>query len=188
MSEVFAPDPEIHGKLRQFHRILMSYIDFKEAAAISSSILDDDLHADPSENRVLLRALNQAMIVSYCRPFSGNDGRNGIPDLPGRFLRDLTAAEKAIHDVVVGDRNAALAHSDSAAWNLRPVVLKVRGKLFLAPVHDDVHAPLTKEATIEFRDLCLKLLESTFQARMRLEPEVIRYLEVVDVDESGLGS
>ena len=96
-------DRVVHGKLGQFNRVLISYIDFEQARAIARIILDEDLHKNyPRENRILLEALNSSMVVAYCRPFSGN---RGIPDLPNRFVRSLTTAEKEIHEALMEDRN-----------------------------------------------------------------------------------
>ncbi len=36
--------PEVRGKLLQFHRVLMSYIDFEQAGEIASYILEHNLH------------------------------------------------------------------------------------------------------------------------------------------------
>jgi hypothetical protein len=182
--------PEIEGKLRQFHRVLISYVDFKQAAWISSYLLDNDLYANypHTKHRLLVQALNCAAIVSYCRPFSGNDAgaEPRIPDLPGRFLRGLTPAERELHDVVMDDRNTALAHSDSRAWNMEPQILRVGGKDTLLPMHHDVHAPLTREAMIVLNGMCIKLREAMFAERLRLEPEVKPYLQIVEYDEKEL--
>jgi hypothetical protein len=80
--------PEIRGKLRQFYRLLLSYGDFKQAHYISSYILDEKLHN--SEDVRLLEALNCAMIIAYCRPFSGNEQSDiKILYLPASFLKGL---------------------------------------------------------------------------------------------------
>jgi hypothetical protein len=184
-----ARSPEVEGKLRQFHRVLMSYIDFQQAEQISSHILVADLHARyPRENRILLRALNCAAIVAYCRPFSGNDpgADPKIPDLPARFLKVLTEEERKVHDVVMDDRTTVLAHSDSRAWQMDPHLLRLRGKEILIPMHHDVHAPLTRELTVIFNRMCTKLREAVFDERQRLEPEITKDLRVTEIDEEEL--
>jgi hypothetical protein len=65
-------DPQHEGKLKQFHRLLISYNDFKQAAWIASYILDHKLQEKVNrfrgirryESRLLWEALNCAMIVS----------------------------------------------------------------------------------------------------------------------------
>ena len=121
-----APTPEIDGKMRQYKRVLLSYADFKHAKLASAYILDCELHANyPKSSYVIREALNCSMIVAYCRPFSGNGG--SVPDLPSRLLRVLTPDERAIHDVIMQDRNKLLAHSDDDALQVEPVVWHVAG-------------------------------------------------------------
>ena len=172
---------EIRGKLRKFYRLLLSYGDFKQAYYISSYILDEKLH--DSEDRRLLEALNCAMIVAYCRPFSGNDRNTDIkiPDLPESFLRDLTANEKEIHEVVLQDRNTVLAHSDSMAHDLQPKVWLIKDRKILMPEKCDTRAPLTKEATETFHSLVSRLSDKLRIERMRLEPELIDYFEQIPI-------
>jgi hypothetical protein len=90
--------PEIQGKLRQFNRVLMSYVDFQQAEGIAHHILREKLHDRYPQDRSLLQGLNCAMIVAYCRPFSRNDQGAAIkiPDLPPKILQMLTAEERVI--------------------------------------------------------------------------------------------
>lgn len=176
---------EIDGKLRQFQRALISYLDFEQAAAIASPILSKELHKTyPGENRVLLEALNCAMIVAYCRPFSGNDAGGGskLSDLPGRFLRDLSVEEREIHGCVMADRNQAFAPSDSDAWDMRPRYLNLAGRKTLVPLHHGVHRPLTLDATRRFHRLAGRLREAVFAERERLEAELRPHLPAIDFD------
>lgn len=176
--------PEVRGKLLQFHRVLMSYIDFQQAAEIASYILGHNLHERQSGDRLLLRSLNTAMVIAYCRPFSKNErgGDSKVPNLSERFLRVLTIDERKLHDDVREDRNTALAHSDSAAWGLRLQILRLDIGDTLVPVHRDVHASLTRDAAKKFQGMCIKLREACFEERLRLEPELRPYLEVVEPD------
>src|SRR5882672_11085483 len=109
---------EEETKVRLLRRVLVSYNDFKQAAHISSHILTAKLHQDyPEKDRHILQALNCAMIIAYVRPFSGNRGSETmLPELPKRFLDGFSPVERALHKVVMKDRNELLAHSDSTAW------------------------------------------------------------------------
>ena len=166
----------------------MSYIDFEQAGAIADYILENSLHDQYRRNRVLLQGLNTGMIVAYCRPFSSSErgGDIHVPSLSERMLRVLTKEERELHYVVKEDRNTVLAHSDSTAWELKPQILRWRGDDVLVPLHHDVHAPLTRDATKQFRVICDKLREACFDERLRLEPEVRPYLEVIEPDEEEL--
>jgi hypothetical protein len=168
----------------------MSYIDFQQASNIAHVILRDRLHErllDPGPgDRFLLQGLNCAMIVAYCRPFSGNDRGAAvkIPDLPGRFLRILTEKERGLHGIVMADRDSRLAHSDSEAWEMEPVVYRSEdGYETLMPMHHSVHAPLDREATECFRGMADKLREACFAERRRLESELRPYFRVLDSAE-----
>ncbi len=179
---------EIRGKLRQFVRVLMSYVDFQQAEEIASYILEHNLHERYPRDRFLLQGLNTGMIVAYCRPFSNNErgGDTNVPSLPKSFLRVLTKEERGLHDVVKQDRNSVLAHSDSAAWELRPQVFRLGSRDILMPIHHNVHAPLTHDATQQFCIMCNRLRETCFDERLRLEPELKPYLQVVKPDDDAL--
>jgi hypothetical protein len=180
------PPLEIERKLRQYKRILLSYADFKHAKLASSYILSNELHEQyPEKSYVLLEALNCSMIMAYCRPFSGNDSRskNRVPDLPARLLRVLSSAEKAIHEVVMEDRNKVLAHSDSEALQIEPVIWQVAGKSMVLPLKNWGLAPLNKEATVAFHSAAEKLFLALQEERSRIEPELIPYFRVVDPND-----
>lgn len=175
--------PELDGKMRQYKRIMLSYADFKHAKLASSYILDTQLHEKyAEEGHIILEALNCFMIVAYCRPFSGNASRaaGSVPDLPNRFLRVLNPAERAIHDVVMEDRNKVLAHSDDEALQVEPVIWQVAGRDMVLPIKNWGLAPLTQEATIVFHAAAEKLFIATMEERQRLEPELIPYLRVAN--------
>jgi hypothetical protein len=173
----------LDGKLRQYKRVLLSYADFKHAKLASSYILDSQLHEKyREEGYLILEALNCSMIIAYCRPFSGNASRapGSVPDLPSRLLRGLNPEERAIHDVVMQDRNKVLAHSDDEALQVEPVIWQVAGRDMVLPIRNWGLAPLTKEATIIFRSAAEKLFIATIEERQRLEPELIPYLRVAN--------
>jgi hypothetical protein len=176
--------PELDNKMRQYKRVLLSYADFKHAILASSYILEDRLHEKyPEESYVILEALNCSMIMAYCRPFSGNDarrGKNRIPDLPARLLSVLSDDEREVHDAVMADRNQVLAHSDSEALQVEPVVQVVGGKPMVIPVKNWGLAPLTEEATRVFNAAAEKLHLVTLEERDRLEPELLPYLRRED--------
>jgi hypothetical protein len=176
---------EEESKVRLFRRILVSYNDFKQAAEISTHILSERLHDDyPEKNRHLLQALNCAMIVAYARPFSGNKGaENMLPELPDRFLGGFSSEERGLHDVVMKDRNEALAHSDVAAWNLRLSVIRSPGRAMLAPLHHDTMAPLDEEPTRMFNRMAIKLREAVFAERAILEKALVDVLPTLSLED-----
>jgi hypothetical protein len=180
--------PEVAPKLRLFNRILMSYIDFRQAAEIAHHIIDLKLHDQHPRDRFLLQGLNCGMIVAYCRPFLDSSKRGGakIPRLPTGALRTLTPEEQELHTVAMADRNTALAHSDPDAWALEPQILRARGKDLFIPLHNDVHAPLTPTATELLGRMCGKLMAWCWDERLRLEPELTPYFRIVEYDSGEL--
>lgn len=173
------------AKVRLFRRIFVSYNDFQQAAQISNYILKAKLHENyPDKDRHILQGLNCAMIIAYARPFSGNRGSETmLPELPQRFLRGFSPDERALHQIVMKDRNTLLAHSDSVAWRLRLSVIKSPGRDMLAPLHHDTTAPLDEKHTRMFNGMATKLIEAVFAERMVLEKELIHLLPTLSVED-----
>ncbi len=176
-------------KIRLLRRILVSYNDFKQAAEISSHILEAKLHRDyPEKDRELLQALNCAMIIAYARPFSGNSGsKTTLKALPARFLSVLTSDERALHQVVLQDRNQCLAHSDHCAWNLRLSFVRPSGHApMLVPLHHDVRAPLDKRPTLMLKTMAHKLMEAVSAERSTLEKELADALPTLRLEDNSV--
>ncbi len=185
---------EIDAKVKLLNRLLISYNDFHHASRIASYILEHRLH-DKVERlhsrrryriKLLWEALNSAMIVAYCRPFSANDRRRAgtLGSLPARFLRGLSCEELDLHQTVLKDRNQVLAHSDSEAWNMKPLFLKAAsGRPMLVPLHSDVRAPLVHDSVDVLQRLCGKLMDRIAEERAILEKELAEILPAVTREE-----
>jgi hypothetical protein len=185
---------EIAAKLNLLNRLLISYNDFHHASRIASYILEHRLQ-DKAERlhgrrryriKLLCEALNSAMIVAYCRPFSGNDrGRSDtLRSLPARFLNGLSTEELEVHQTALSDRNRLLAHSDSEAWNMRPFFFKSgSAKPMLLPLHRDVRAPLVHDPVDVLQRLCGKLMDRIFEERAVLEEGLAEILPGVTREE-----
>ncbi len=87
--------PESEGKLQQLYRLLMSLSDFKQASLIALYILENKLHdrEDHEWGRILHEALNCAMIIAYCRPFSGRRRGDGDAKTPYRRRRTVSDSD-----------------------------------------------------------------------------------------------
>jgi hypothetical protein len=186
--------PKDTARLRLFERLLMSHYDFHHAYRIASYILDHRLQDKVGRLsgkrryriKLLWEALNSAMIIAYCRPFSGNDRRTlrKIPDLPARFFKGLTSEETEIHEAAIEDRNTLLAHSDSDAWNMRIFFQEVApGRRLLVPVSHDVRAPLIHDAVYTLRGICGKVMDQISAERRDMERELAHFLPVVTTEE-----
>jgi hypothetical protein len=180
---------ESEGKLRQLYRLLISSRDFKQASLIAHYILAHNLHDQQDyKSQILHEALNCAMIIAYCRPFSGSDQktRPKIPDLPVHFLRIFDKNEKEIHNFVMEDRNTVLAHSDSSAWNLKPEVWNIKGHKVLVPWQNDTRAPLTRQATEALSGMCQKLIQKVIKTRISLEAELMEFFDTITFSDEEL--
>lgn len=186
--------PKVAAQLRLFERLLMSHYDFHHAYRIASYILDHRLQDKVGRLsgkrryriKLLWEALNSAMIIAYCRPFSGNDRRASrkIPDLPPRFLKGLTSEETEMHEAAISDRDTLLAHSDSDAWSMRIFFQEFpSGRKLLVPLSHDVRAPLTHDAVHTLRGICGKLMDQLMAERRVLERELADFIPVVTTEE-----
>ena len=185
---------EREAKVTALLRLLISYNDLQQASWIASYILDHRFQEKVDRMRgrrqyrirLLWQALNSAMVVSYCRPFSGNDRRlaKPVPDLPKRFLRPLSREERELHRVAMSDRNTMLAHSDSDAWDLRPFFMEANpGHKILFPIHNDTRAPLVHDVVDRLRGMCRKLMELVLAERKRLEKDLADFLPTLTAAE-----
>jgi hypothetical protein len=170
---------ENEAKRRQLVRLLISYNDFRQAAEFALLAQNSDGHYAFENNLMIssgfdqmniLRALNISTCLAYSRPFSGNDRQTTpkIPDLPGRFVRELCAEERELHDHLLQLRKTAYAHSNSAAWDLD--LDWFAGKASFT--HEDVWAPFTKEWLEKIQNLSNKMRERCLVERKKLEREL----------------
>jgi hypothetical protein len=181
------PD-EILGKSKQLQRLLISYNDFKHASEVGHYFLEGDYYVDRVEwdegdyyeRRIIGEAMNCAMIVSYSRPFSGNDKTAlfKIPDLPGRYVRQLDKNGRETHRSILKDRNFIMAHSDSRAWDLNLQFIEVaKGKKILLFDHEDTRAPMSKENIETLISNCNLFMDSIIEARQSLEEELYKFFK-----------
>ena len=180
--------PSLRIRMRLFRRLLVSYNDFKKAADIAGVILSERLYAGPhATKRHLWEGLNCAMVIAYARPFSGNrQSEMMLPSLPARFLEHLSLQERGLHDIVMTDRNEALAHSDATAWNLRLSVIRTTKSSMLAPFHQNTQAPLEEEPTRMLHGMAIKLMEAVFSERQKLEPVLLSHLPILSLEDGSV--
>jgi hypothetical protein len=169
---------EQFGKLRLFNRILISYNDFKQAHEIASLLVDGNLYRNyPRENRHLVIALNMAAIVAYTRPFLNSGGELAHNRLPGRVLRQLTAAEMALHETVLKDRSTMMVHSDADANLSIPLVVETdRGPIVLPKNTSTYETILLPDSMRLLSTMAVKLREHCFALRQELEPDLLPFL------------
>ncbi len=189
---------EEEGKWKQYQRLLISYNDFKQASDIAYYFINGDYVVDREEwggddyyeKRIIGEALNVGVIVSYARPFSGNDkkSKRKIPDMPQKYIRLLADNEKQIHKLVLERRNTTVAHSDSDAWDMAPHTLTLsKGNKMVLPISNDVFAPLTiEEMKIVCRN-CTIFMDAIIEERKSLEEQFVKYLPEVGIWDENNG-
>jgi hypothetical protein len=179
-------DRKSDGLLRQFKRISISFADFKEAHDIVSYIKNNRLYADLDGNFLVLSALTKAMVLSYCKPFSGNDSRNQVkvPDLPNSTLKVLSSDELSLHKFLIQLRNQLIAHSDSQAIDMKFVVHTFGELQMLQPVRNRNSRCLSIEQLDLFESMSLKLLSHVATVRKEMEPKIIPLLTEEHIEES----
>ncbi|END3386027.1 hypothetical protein ABL118_004683 [Vibrio alginolyticus] len=175
------------GLLRQFKRIAISFADFKEAHDIVSHIKKSNLYSDIDNNFLVLSALTNAMIISYCKPFSGNDSRNKskVPDLKNSALKVLSSEELSLHKFLIQRRNQLIAHSDSQAIDIKFVIHSFGETQMLQPVRNRSSVCLNLEQLEVFESMSLKLLSYVANLRNDMEPSIIPLLTKEHTEDWG---
>jgi len=116
------------------------------------------------------------MVVAYGRPFTKS---TGLPRLPGRFIRSLSAHEpQREHEVVMSDRHQVVAHSDGNAWEMRPHYRIFGSRKMLIPLHNGVRRPLLREPVEWVRDLACRHMDECHRMRDELEAVLSPHLLV----------
>lgn len=180
-------DRKSDGLLRQFKRVAISFADFKEAHDIVRYIKKNKLYVDLDGNFLVLSALTNAMILSYCKPFSGNDSRNQIkvPDLPNTAIKILSPDELSLHKLLIQLRNQLIAHSDSQAIDMKFTVHIYGSFQMLQPVRNRSSRCFNLEQLDLLESMSFKLLSYVATIRKELEPKIIPLLTEEHIEESG---
>jgi hypothetical protein len=161
-------------------RLTIFRSDFREAQDFARYILKKRLHSVKSptaQARLVHRAFNASLIISYMRPFHKSNEPQGYAraalkaDEPGV----LDDAEKALHEIVKRKRDQVFAHSDSQAreipgWNYEGAHMK-----FYFYVFD----PLTEQQTKSLLRMIRKWIDhiESLRERAELQSESIRSVE-----------
>lgn len=144
-------------------RLHITQEDLAQASRFGRLILslDFDIEKEDQDSRLIRQALDIALIVSYCRPFTLFRNKEGKREsrLPESLLAVLSAEERRIHKSLLNRRNQEYAHSDSSQITVR----YYSWPLGILPISRNRFAPLprpTVEQVVMMSDkLYLKLVE-----------------------------
>ena len=135
----------------QVIRLALSYTGFVEARGYLSSFR-------PRDGRMVRRAVLQAAILAYTRPFSGNkDHTYATAAFPLSIKKIASPAEYQLHEQLMALRNTTLAHADYKTAHVherRPGQLHSARFLEAHHFFDLLDEPIDREL---FRALCWKL-------------------------------
>jgi hypothetical protein len=113
-----ATSPTDAERRATFKRLLLSIRDFQDAGSFVQrlrGVTDGGLDLDV----VSRRALQIALVVSYCRPFSSNRGVGVRKTLPREFIERLGAEHKDMHARLRALRDQEFAHSDGGPADIQ---------------------------------------------------------------------
>ncbi len=113
-------EDQLKDERKLFKRLLLSSDDLKHAKEFAQALLE----LPKSEDKRLWRGLQTALIVSYWRPFTNNEGsKDASLKLPTKkFLSEFDDKNKRLHDHVKSLRNTVMAHSDSSVYGINVTV------------------------------------------------------------------
>jgi uncharacterized membrane protein len=141
--------PENHHRPIRLSRLNIFLGDFREARDFAVYIVSRGLYRfkDPqSKKRLLHRAFNVALIVSYSRAFRGSKDRQDAAKVSisePEVNTVLDADEQRLHKRIVETRDQAFAHSDSIAHELEGMDYSGRTVMF----YNTAREPLSREET-----------------------------------------
>ncbi|MFI5398355.1 MAG: hypothetical protein ACHQ9S_22690 [Candidatus Binatia bacterium] len=161
----------VEHEKKLFKRLIISDGDLDHAGWFADIILNRHLHScTDEESKYLHRGLNLALVVTYCRPFSGNKCSNDTTgDLPGRYLRDFSKEERALHSHLLKMRNCDHAHS-TAAGHAVEVTVDARGAGPVAwAISRNAYVPLPREDTERLRGMITKLIQHVMDEHIRIQ-------------------
>jgi hypothetical protein len=123
---------------RQFNRVFISVKDMERAVEFAATAASGKF----AQDHTVQRALITAAIVSYARPFSGNEDHERATATPPDILKHLITEEHKLHDKLCELRNQALAHSDFELNPVRPAAYQGTGFLVASRTYDPLEEGL----------------------------------------------
>lgn len=145
---------------RQFNRLYISFKDMEQAGEFVAAAVGGEF----AENQMVQRALSTAAIVSYGRPFSGNQDHVKAVANPAVSLQSLTEEGHKLHGKLCNIQNQAMAHSDFEMNPIRPVMCQGSGWL----VASRIYHPLSEAANVRTIYALAKKVKTEFLSKLEL--------------------
>ncbi len=120
---------------RTFNRAYISMHDMEKCIeylqCAKSALANNDFAA--------ARGLITAAIVSYARPFSGNEDHPSAVPKPSFRSKQLTSQERELHNRVITLRNEAIAHSDATMNPVKADIYSHNGYVASSRLYDPLN-------------------------------------------------
>jgi len=155
----------MNSEINNLKRITLSLTDIQICLEYLEKILIFE------ENDIIYRALSEAIIISYVRPFSGyNKKHHPITDLKKEFKKEFDKNETKIHDRVCHLRNEIIAHSDSKSYGVTLHVTELDTDCkMLIPIQRRIPLLLSNEDVKILKKCSLKIERYLFDEQVRIK-------------------
>lgn len=152
-------DKRIENEVNNLKRITMTFTDIDYC----EKYLNKALH---EKDEIILRALSEAIIISYVRPFSGNYGVNLKTN---KCTKKFILEEKKLHNRILELRNKIIAHSDKESYGVNLYISNILDSNFLFPMQRRIIELLTKRDLEVLICCCRKLKDFLFEEQIRIK-------------------
>jgi hypothetical protein len=158
---------KIGSEVKHLRRIMMSLTDIRFCKSLISEI--NNIFTDSP----IYRATEEAIIISYARPFSGNDSKstNSSGDLRQKgFKRTFSEHQLKVHERVSFKlRNSIVAHSDSASYGVSFSICETDGGRFLFPRQRRIEQLLSESDLKVLLENCIIIEAWLFEEQNRVK-------------------
>jgi len=153
-------DARQKNEIIHFQRVMMSLIDIR----YTKDLINETTQSDINEN--IQRSFHESVIISYSRPFSGNDS----VDLRTGFLKHFTPSQKDMHNRVIKTlRNQVVAHSDSKAYRVNFSITEIDGIKWVWPLMTKIPHLLDKSDLKLINENCQIIESWLFEEQTRIK-------------------
>ncbi|UXZ55810.1 hypothetical protein LOS15_07270 [Halomonas sp. 7T] len=125
------PTTKLIQEQKRLRRLVLSEYDIIEAKDICHYILKNGLWNEDGthEKRLLGRSLQSAMVMAYCRPFSGNSKtEHTLPHPNVDIDKKLSVEQHGLHLDLKRLRHKVFAHTDAEVRDLEVDVASLEGR------------------------------------------------------------
>jgi hypothetical protein len=153
-------------EVRLLKRVVISEEDMEWARKVVDRLLERDL------DNLDRYAYETALVVIYCRPFSGSKSKTSgkIGELPDKSRKTFNDLERKVHGRVLKNyRNKLFAHSDSDAHGVMIGIHEVEGAKLAVPTKW-AYKPMLGQADLQTLKKCIeKVSEYLLEEHRRIQ-------------------